>query len=101
MIRAMEIAIEARDEKREEDLGREIDEDEAPAKRRRRRIRCPLCEWEPDGKPYWICELCHAQFDTFETHASCPECPNRWKHTQCIGCNRMSLHEDWYEDAEE
>lgn len=69
-------------------------------KRRRRRIRCPACGWEPDGRPWWQCELCFAIFDTFETRASCPECPNRWRETQCPKCAETSDHDDWYVDEE-
>lgn len=66
-------------------------------RRRRRRVRCPACGWEPDGQPHWQCELCFAVFDTFATRASCPECPNRWRETQCPKCAVTSDHEDWYE----
>lgn len=74
--------------------------DRARARRRRRRIRCPHCGWEPDGRPRWQCELCFAVFDTFETRASCPECPNRWRETQCPKCGEVADHEDWYVDED-
>jgi hypothetical protein len=68
------------------------------------RIRCPICGWQPDGKPYWGCEKCHTQaFDTFKTHAHCPnpECGNSWTFTQCIACHERSPHEDWYVEIDE
>jgi hypothetical protein len=78
---------------------------------RRVRIRCPLCGWEPDGKPYWGCEKCYAVFDTFKTRAHCPNafkapsdpgyCNNSWHETQCIGCHRMSPHDDWYAEEDD
>jgi hypothetical protein len=61
------------------------------------KIRCPLCAWRPDGKPYWQCEICLTQFDTFATAAQCPSCDNRWYETQCIRCDEMSAHESWYD----
>jgi hypothetical protein len=69
---------------------------------KRQRIRCPICLWVPDGKPYWMCEKCFAKFDTFKTHAHCPtpECGNTWGYTQCIACHRQSRHEEWYEEVE-
>lgn len=78
-------------------LKREVAEDPSDALAPpRRRIRCPACRWEPDGRPHWQCELCFAVFDTFETQASCPACPNRWRETQCPKCGETSDHEDWY-----
>ena len=62
----------------------------------RPRIRCPRCGWQPDGKPYWQCELCFTTFDTFKTRAHCPKCPNHWEFTQCIQCGIQSRHDDWY-----
>ena len=69
---------------------------------RKRRIRCPHCGWQPDGKPYWQCELCYTVFDTFATRAHCPNraCGNSWPQTQCIRCNILSPHEQWYTDEE-
>jgi hypothetical protein len=90
-------------------MGKAYERDEALLLRdrhKRVRIRCPLCGWEPDGKPYWGCEKCFASFDTFKTRAHCPNsflpstdagyCDNRWDETQCIACQRMSPHDDWY-----
>lgn len=72
------------------------------AKPKKPRICCPLCQWEPDGKPYWGCEKCWAIFDTFKTHAHCPNkaCGNSWADTMCIACKHMSRHKDWYTEQE-
>jgi DNA-directed RNA polymerase subunit RPC12/RpoP len=69
-------------------------------KKKPQRIRCPICGWLPDGKPYWGCEKCFAQFDTFKTHAHCPTCGNSWTFTQCIACGTQSPHDEWYENLE-
>ena len=68
------------------------------------RIRCPKCEWEPDGKPYWRCSCGH-QWDTFATGGRCPRCQAVWEHTQCpirltSGCGKWSPHLDWYENLD-
>jgi hypothetical protein len=67
-------------------------------------IRCPKCNWEPDGKPYWQC-TCGIQWDTFSTGARCPGCGKVWEDTQCIlhagGCGGWSPHLDWYKGLEE
>jgi hypothetical protein len=71
------------------------------------RIRCPLCGWEPDGYPYWGCNQwidgrsCATIWNTFATRARCPTCSHQYKETWCPRCNRMSLHEAWYEQSEE
>ena len=65
------------------------------------RIRCPECEWEPDGGPYWQCD-CGKAWNTFETMGTCPRCGKKWHDTQCPGpmppggCGRWSPHDDWY-----
>lgn len=64
------------------------------------KIRCPKCEWEPDGKPYWQCS-CGNTWDTFSTGGRCTKCTKVWEDTQCIsnagGCDKTSPHLDWYE----
>jgi hypothetical protein len=61
-------------------------------------IRCPQCSWQHDWEAHWGCELCETVFDTFVTHAICPEktCGNSWKLTWCPMCQQPSPHEDWY-----
>lgn len=64
------------------------------------KIACPNCDWEPDGKPYWMCTRCRHSWDTFATAAVCPNCKHAHIYTSCIpfagGCNTSSPHEDWY-----
>lgn len=68
------------------------------------RIRCPKCEWEPDGKPYWVC-TCEHKWDTFSTGGRCPACHKVWEDTRCPssggGCHEWSPHLDWYENLDD
>jgi len=68
------------------------------------RIRCPKCNWEPDGKPYWRCECGHV-WNTFATGARCPKCHKVHEYTSCVlkagGCREMSPHLDWYEGLDD
>jgi hypothetical protein len=65
------------------------------------RIRCPKCEWEPDGGAYWECD-CGTAWNTFDTVGVCPGCGKKWHDTQCPGpffpggCGAWSPHDDWY-----
>ena len=67
------------------------------------RIRCPKCNWEPDGDAHWSCS-CGTTWDTFSTGGRCPSCGKVWDDTQCIvtagGCPEWSKHLDWYENLE-
>ena len=40
-------------------------------------------------------------WNTFDTGGTCPGCGKKWRFTQCLACNAMSLHEDWYHDDED
>jgi len=60
------------------------------------RIRCPLCDWEPQKHDRWMCR-CEHVWNTFDTRGVCPQCSYRWLVTQCLRCHRFSAHEDWYE----
>jgi hypothetical protein len=68
------------------------------------KIKCPQCNWEPDGKSYWECHCGHV-WNTFETAGRCPECSFQHNYTQCVqyagGCNHFSVHLDWYQGLEE
>jgi len=68
------------------------------------KIRCPKCEWEPDGKPYWRCDCGH-RWDTFSTGARCPVCTKIHEYTQCPtnggGCYQWSPHLDWYDGLDD
>jgi hypothetical protein len=60
------------------------------------RIRCPLCEWEPQPSDHWGCQCGH-QWHTFDTGGVCPACLEQWTRTQCLSCAGWSAHSDWYE----
>ncbi len=71
-----------------------------------RRIRCPLCRWQPNPWSNWVCddcdypenffEGCGMEWNTFETGGLCPGCGHQWRWTSCLNCEGWSLHEDWY-----
>ena len=70
------------------------------------RIRCPLCQWQPDSSSRWACSDCgHPEYfynacgmvwNTFATGGRCPGCGHQWRWTSCLNCWEWSLHEDWY-----
>lgn len=70
------------------------------------RIRCPLCQWQPDAHSLWCCDdcghpeyffdSCGAIWNTFKTRGVCPGCGHLWRWTSCLRCYEWSLHEDWY-----
>lgn len=71
-----------------------------------RRIRCPLCDWQPSASSLWSCEDCAFPeyfvdgcgmvWNTFETRGRCPGCGHQWRWTSCLRCEGWSPHEDWY-----
>lgn len=68
-------------------------------------IRCPKCQWQPDGLPHWQCS-CGIVWNTFETAGRCPSCGKVWEDTQCVspaygGCARWSPHLEWYEGLDD
>jgi hypothetical protein len=63
---------------------------------RPRKIRCPVCKWQPGRADRWSCTCGHV-WNTFDTRAVCPACKYRWPYTQCRRCRARSPHEDWYE----
>ncbi len=66
------------------------------------RIFCPKCAWKPRPFDQWECwPGCQHQWHTFDTRGQCPKCLKQWKETQCLRCDAMSLHEDWYHDEGE
>jgi hypothetical protein len=75
------------------------------------RIRCPLCEWRPAASSRWCCTRvdvpeqfqggCGTIWNTFSTRGRCPGCQHQWRWTKCMRCDGWSLHEDWYEEADE
>ena len=74
--------------------------DDAAARGRGARIRCPLCKWQPCEADRWQCE-CGCVWNTFDTHARCPACGKQWLVTQCLACGEFSPHEDWYAKDED
>jgi hypothetical protein len=64
---------------------------------RRRRIRCPKCQWTPGKADRWACSCGH-QWNTFDTRGICPACDAAWRETQCLRCQQWSPHDDWYVD---
>ena len=74
-------------------------------------VRCPLCTWRPDASSRWCCEPsespepffpgCRTVWNTFSTRGRCPGCDHQWHWTSCLSCSGWSLHEDWYESADE
>lgn len=60
------------------------------------RIRCPLCEWQPQPDDLWACQCGH-HWHTFDTGGVCPACLHQWISTQCPTCHGWSAHSDWYQ----
>ncbi|KAF0248454.1 MAG: hypothetical protein FD167_2143 [bacterium] len=70
------------------------------------RIRCPLCQWQPNSSSRWWCSDCKepeyffggcgTAWNTFTTRGLCPGCNHQWRWTTCLSCIGWSLHEDWY-----
>jgi hypothetical protein len=63
-------------------------------------IRCPKCNWEPDGGPYWQCS-CGFKWNTFDTAGKCPNCLKVWVVTQCPPCGKWSKHIAWYRNLDD
>jgi hypothetical protein len=62
-----------------------------------KRIRCPLCSWQPRKSDRWFCNKCsQGHWNTFDTNGVCPVCAYRWAWTACLQCHQWSLHEAWY-----
>lgn len=82
----------------------ELDDVEIPG------IRCPLCRWRPKRSDMWTCwdcdypeyfyAGCGTEWNTFETHGTCPTCLHKWQWTSCFGCFMWSSHADWYEKGD-
>lgn len=85
-----------------DDKTRDEDEDEDKFSR----IRCPLCEWQPNASSVWVCVCfdtpepdfggCGTIWNTFATGGRCPGCAHQWRWTSCLRCGEWSRHEDWY-----
>src|SRR4029078_13253039 len=70
------------------------------------RIRCPLCQWQPNASSRWVCGSCGKPeyffegggtvWNTFSTRGLCPGCCHQSRWTICLRCQAWSLHEEWY-----
>ena len=57
-------------------------------------VACPACGAAPPAAPIWKCP-CGAEFDTFATRATCPQCGRRFESTACPHCGRHFPIEQW------
>jgi uncharacterized Zn-finger protein len=57
-------------------------------------VACPACGTAPPAAPIWKCP-CGAEFDTFATRATCPQCGRRFETTGCPHCGRHFPIEQW------
>ncbi len=62
---------------------------------RRQGFACPSCRTSPPIGPFWRCNKCAAQFDTFETAGVCPQCSARFDKTTCLDCRQSNAIADW------
>jgi len=56
---------------------------------------CPSCKVAPPKGALWVCGKCRTAFDTFETHATCPNCGTQFQQTRCLECGATSPIETW------
>lgn len=61
---------------------------------------CPSCHTAPPLGAHWKCAQCSRPFDTFETHATCPNCSAHYSTTMCLDCQTQSPIEAWAGAAE-
>jgi hypothetical protein len=62
---------------------------------RRRGFACPSCHTAPPVGPFWSCNHCGTQFDTFQTGGVCPQCSARFENTTCLDCRHKSPIAQW------
>jgi Zn-dependent protease len=62
---------------------------------RRGGFACPECRQAPIIGQLWRCDKCQTQFDTFETHATCPQCGAQFPVTRCPECGRSHGMAEW------
>jgi hypothetical protein len=62
---------------------------------RRKDAACPSCGAAPIKGPYWVCDLCHERFDTFEHRAVCPRCAKNCQQTICVECRQSFPMVEW------
>lgn len=62
---------------------------------RRPGYACPACRLAPVQGPFWRCAKCQTTFDTFETHAVCPQCGTQFPVTRCLDCGTARPLDEW------
>lgn len=62
---------------------------------RRQGFACPSCRTAPPIGPFWRCNKCATQFDTFQTSGVCPQCSARLDKTTCLDCRQSNAIVDW------
>jgi Zn-dependent protease len=62
---------------------------------RHRGFACPSCGTPPPIGNLWVCARCRMAFDTFETHASCPQCGAQFATTRCVDCGSLHPIGEW------
>jgi Zn-dependent protease len=62
---------------------------------RHKTAACPSCGAAPIMGPYWVCDLCHERFDTFEHRAVCPRCAKNFPKTICVECRQSHPMAEW------
>jgi Zn-dependent protease/predicted RNA-binding Zn-ribbon protein involved in translation (DUF1610 family) len=62
---------------------------------RRDGYACPACKQPPIIGAFWRCDKCRKAFDTFDTHAVCPQCGNQFAVTRCPDCGAAHPITEW------
>src|ERR1051326_945277 len=62
---------------------------------RRDGYACPACKQPPIIGAFWRCDKCRKPFDTFDTHAVCPQCGNQFAVTRCPDCGTAHPIAEW------
>ena len=57
--------------------------------------RCPDCQSAPPAGALWKCNQCGTAFDTFVTHATCPQCAQQFPVTRCVQCGGIYPLDAW------
>jgi Zn-dependent protease len=56
---------------------------------------CPSCHASPLAGDFWVCGKCQTAFDTFTTHAMCPNCQTQFSSTACLECGEAHPLSEW------
>jgi Zn-dependent protease len=62
---------------------------------RRDGFACPQCKTGPPTGSLWVCDNCRKAFDTFQTHAVCPQCAKQFAVTACFECGALHPMSEW------